>query len=318
MVAPESLFCIEIDYIKDSENPSRIFKCMSMLIDNIQELDQLLIQSVDSNVKPVLLLEDVKEGSLRAWLTTLIREVPDDGLRTLDWKPFIGQYLVKAKHFMLEYLNGRDEITSKEEIKELQQGLTVIAKETGISKTAFYQPPNAQKIVKGVGLLTTPLNELNKQDRVRFFTKTDETGVPFNVEFNYSPDRIEDLLVREIIESTRTMILKVKKPDYLGTSMWVFKHGKRSVEAKILDIQWLTDFQNRQVDIRPGDSIRASVHTSVRYGFDNEVVSAVHEVIDVIDVLPAAPVSDQTTLMDLLKQLDDKEDDNDEEEDELI
>ncbi|WP_020599428.1 hypothetical protein [Spirosoma panaciterrae] len=315
MVAPENLFCIEIDYVKESENPSRVFKCMSMLIDNIQELDQLLLQSIDSNLKPVLLLEDVKEGSLRAWLTTLLREVPDDGLRTLDWKPLIGQYLVKAKYFMLEYLNGRDEITNKEEIKELQQGLITIAKEAGISESTYYLPPNTQKIIKGVGLLTTPLNQLNKQDRVRYFTKSDEEGVPFNIEFNYSPDKIEDLLVREIIESTITMILKVKKPDYLGTSMWVFKHGKRSIEAKILDIKWLTNFQNRKVDIRPGDSIRASVHTSVRYGFDNEVVSAVHEVIEVIDVLPAPPVSDQQTLMDLLRNSEGQIDDNDDDDD---
>jgi DNA-binding transcriptional ArsR family regulator len=312
MVAPENLFCIEIDYVKDSENPSRVFKCMSMLIDNIQELDQLLIQSIDSNLKPVLLLEDIKEGSLRAWLTTLLREIPDDSLKTLDWKPFVGQYLVMAKQFMLTYLEGKEEITSKEEINELQQGLSEIAQETGISESTFYQPLNAQRIIKGVGLLTTPLNQLNKQDKVRFFTKADEIGVPFNIEFNFAPDKIENLLVREIIESTITMILKVKKPDYLGTSMWVFKHGRRSVEAKILDIQWLTEFQNRKVDIRPGDSIRASVHTSVRYGFDNEVVSAVHEVIKVIDVLPASPSINQTSLIDLLRELDDEGDEEDE------
>jgi len=29
---------------------------------------------------------------------------------------------------------------------------------------------------------------------------------------------------------------------------------------KILDSDWLKAFQNREIDIRPGDSIRAEVH----------------------------------------------------------
>ncbi len=73
---------------------------------------------------------------------------------------------------------------------------------------------------------------------------------------------VEELLTREVIPSQTVLILKVKKPDYLGTSKWefVFEHA---IEAKILDVDWLVRFQNRREDVRPGDAIRAEVLTEV-------------------------------------------------------
>jgi len=74
------------------------------------------------------------------------------------------------------------------------------------------------------------------------------------------------------------MILKVKKPDYLGESMWDFKHGDRAIQAKIIDMDWLSDFHLRKYDIRPGDSLRAVLETQIKYGFSGEVI-AVHNFI---------------------------------------
>ena len=37
------------------------------------------------------------------------------------------------------------------------------------------------------------------------------------------------------------MILAVKKPDYLGTSKWELRFGKRAIAAKIEDEGWLSN-----------------------------------------------------------------------------
>jgi len=78
----------------------------------------------------------------------------------------------------------------------------------------------------------------------------------------------------------------VRKPDYLGTTQWEFRHGKRFIDGKIADEQWLRDFQDRKVDIRPQDSIRAEVLIAVRYGHDDEVVGESYVIERVIEVLP--------------------------------
>ena len=78
------------------------------------------------------------------------------------------------------------------------------------------------------------------------------------------------------------MILKIKKPDYLGDSKWQFKHGKKTMEMKILDDAWLNRFRMKQVTIAPGDSLRAIVKSEVKYDFSNDVISEKHEILKML------------------------------------
>jgi hypothetical protein len=85
------------------------------------------------------------------------------------------------------------------------------------------------------------------------------------------------------------MILAVKKPDYLGSSKWDFRLGGRTISAKITDEAFLRRFQSRDVDIRPGDSLRCMVASELRYGFDNSLISERYTVSHVIEVLTGPP-----------------------------
>ena len=64
-------------------------------------------------------------------------------------------------------------------------------------------------------------------------------SVGFNLEFELAPESIEDLVTKDKLMSQSEMILKVKKPDYLGESKWDFRHGGRSFPAKILHSECL-------------------------------------------------------------------------------
>ena len=81
------------------------------------------------------------------------------------------------------------------------------------------------------------------------------------------------------------MILAVRRPDYLGEAQWEFRHGKRTIRAKLTDDQWLREFQNRKVDVRPGDALRCMVGQEVSYGYDNELISETFIVTKVDQVL---------------------------------
>ena len=93
-------------------------------------------------------------------------------------------------------------------------------------------------------------------------------------------------MTKEAIANTNQMILKVKKPDYLGESMWELKHDTKSFLAKILDTEWLKSFQQRKFDIRPGDSLRVELEIIVKYGYDSEVISTHYNVLNVNEILP--------------------------------
>ncbi len=79
--------------------------------------------------------------------------------------------------------------------------------------------------------------------------------------------------------------------------MWEFRHGTKPFEAKIVDTKWLKDFQTRKWDVRPGDSLRAIVKTTLQYGFDNELV-AIHNIIEEVKGVIPLPTSKQLKLPD--------------------
>lgn len=132
--------------------------------------------------------------------------------------------------------------------------------------------------------LSEAASHLGPSDRASYVS--DEGEVTISGAFSISEDTIERLLTRETIPSQAEMILKVKNPDYLRLSMWELRHDEHPVAAKILDLEWLRRFQERQVDVRPGDSLRALVRTEVKYGFQSEVVAIHHSILAVREVIP--------------------------------
>ena len=84
----------------------------------------------------------------------------------------------------------------------------------------------------------------------------------------------------------KKMILMIKKPDYLGFSKWDFKSESKSFQAKILDGRWLKKFQNREIVIKPHDSIEANVKVIFKYSYERILTETIYEVVEVIRVVP--------------------------------
>ena len=71
--------------------------------------------------------------------------------------------------------------------------------------------------------------------------------------------------------------------------MWDLRHEGHPIQAKIEDVGWLTDFQERRVEVRPGDALRAVVRIDVRYGYDNEVIGNRYTILKVLRVVRMEP-----------------------------
>ncbi len=125
-------FCIEIDFNKESEAPSRVFRALSDLIDSFHAFDSDLLKAIDSKIESVVLLEDIQAGSVKTWLRYILDVVDDDALKHIDWKPAVGKYLVKAKYYVIKFIDGKTEITDRKEIDQLNKSLLALAEETDV------------------------------------------------------------------------------------------------------------------------------------------------------------------------------------------
>ncbi len=279
-------FGIEIQFDNTQESPAKAFRTLSEILEALHSVDLDLIGSIDSKIKPITILEDLHKGSIKGWFKNALEKIPDEGLKDIDWKKAVGHYLVKGKYLIIRFLEGKTAITTREEIRTLEGDLYNLAKETDVKQIPFYTPIPTAKLVGSIRKISASLQYAGENNHIVYMAGQQERA-DFNLEFNFSPESIEDLLTKETITSETEMILKVKKPDYLGDSQWELRHEKTAIYVKILDVTWLRQFQERKVNLRPGDSLRAGVRVAVNYDHNNEVIGTHYEITKVIDVIKA-------------------------------
>lgn len=279
-------FAIFIDFDRAVGKPQRVFKTMEALITAFEKLDRILCRTIDSNIEPVMLLEEIEGGSIKAWLKNKLNCVDDQAIKELDWRPLVGKYLVRAKYAVIKWCNESEGKETAESIKSLAKEIKTIAEETDVKYLPDYQSPNIAEIANSIVDISHAKENLEKNDVMKFVDKCKEE-IEFNLSVSFSPEQLNEILVREEISSSESIIvLIIKKPDYLGNSQWDFRHGNTPVKAKIEHKEWLQKFQTREVDIRPGDAIKCKIIKTTGYGYDNEIIFEKYVITEVISVIP--------------------------------
>jgi hypothetical protein len=266
-----SEFGIIIDYKKNSGNPSRVFQAMSDFIDACQRIDKRLAELIDANIEPVLLLEDIHSGSVQAWLRIALETNPDNSLYPINWKPLIGQFLIKGKMSLIDFIKDRSTITNILELRPLEDQIMQLAEMTNLKLLPTYPPLKQRKLLDSLKDVSLSLSPLIEGDSVKYISLDHGESV-LNLKFRLSSENIEDLLTRETIVKQGEKVLKIKKADYLGDSMWDFKHGQLTIQASIFDKGWLADFQSGKITILPGDSLRAIVREYYRFDQNKKLI----------------------------------------------
>jgi hypothetical protein len=289
-----STFELKIAFEKHSERPSRVFESMARMIDSLQLIDRDLLTPFDLRAQTYLILEDIKIGSLRTVLTTMLRSLDDESLKSGDWKKIVGNYLVKSKYQILHFLEDKKQITERGEIEDLASDIHKLAVETDVKKLPAYKPVPLSLLLRDIQQITVSLQPLNLSDTATFQARNRE--IHFNQNFQYHQEAVEALLTKETKTSERPERLKVKKPDYLGESMWEFVFQGRVIMAKIVDHNWLLSFQSRKIDVRPGDALSVLLQTQINYGFQGEEI-AVHHRVSRVDEVIRSPGGEQADLL---------------------
>ena len=277
---PKADFAFEIDFVKGGP-AARVFTATADFIRACEALDAELVQSIDANIETVMMLEDIEIGSIKTWLRSAMDATDDDALKSGDWKKVVGAYLVKAKYAVIRWTESED---APKRLPDLRREIQQIAAETDVRHLPDYSPPSPGALVSAMRDFQRVKDHLVDGDRATMIT--DGGQVEMSLTLRWPIEDIEALAVARTIEQpTAEMILAVKKPDYLGTSKWDLRHGKRTIQAKVEDEGWLRRFQRRQIDVRPGDALRCSVLIEHLYGHDNELLAERYTIVSVHEVL---------------------------------
>jgi hypothetical protein len=280
---PQADFAFEIDFKRGEGSASRVFLAINDFIRGCERLDRELAHAIDANIETVLVLEDIETGSIKVWLRNVLRATEDDALKTLDWKPLVGKYLVRSKYVILKWLDTDGGLPKS--LPALAKEIQQIASETDVKYLPDYQPPTPKALLEAARDFQGVKNQLLPGDHATYIPREGEP-LKMNLSMRWNIEDIEAMAVKETVKfPVAPMILAVKKPDYLGDSKWELRHGKKSISAKIEDADWLKRFQSRQIDVRPGDALRCEVLIEHLYGHDNELLTEKYTVIRVSEIL---------------------------------
>ena len=249
---------------------SRVFAATRDFVQACEQLDRGLVSSIDSNIEPVMMLEDIGAGSLKTYFRLALNAMDDQALKKGEWQAAVGGFLLAAKYYVLDWMDSGEWTSST--VDSLSRRIQQTAQDTDVKYLPDYAPPQKQVLLDAAQAFQTVKDNLVDGDGAYV---EDNNGVrhTMNMAVKFDVEDVGDLISGEQELGRSNMRLIVKKPDYLGDSQWDFRHGKRALSAKIEDRDWLDRFQNREVSIRPGDALSCSVRIERVYDLDNELHS---------------------------------------------
>ncbi len=183
-------------------------------------------------------------------------------------------------------MRGKSGISHIREIKPLESQFVELVQAASLKMLPTYSPIKPRKLLDSLKDISVSLSPLVEGDNVKFIS-LDEGESEFSLKFKLSSENIEDLLTKETTVKQGEKVLKIKKADYLGESMWEFKHGQLTIQANIFDRAWLADFQSGKINVMPGNSLRALVGEYYRFDQNNNLIGLNYRVERIDEIIHA-------------------------------
>ncbi len=294
-------FLVTFNFEKNIRDPQRILATASSYIEALQNCDKMLLKSFHSELSTVLIIDNIEFGSFKIWLQQLIENIDNEALYELDPKKLIGKFLVKGKYLLLRALGKNNALPSKEELSQTANQIHASAQETGVLTMPAYSRIPEIEIAQNMKMLAEALSKLKEKESASF--SSSEGNVQIAPGIAITDRQITELLASRTIENESEIILKVRKPDFLGETGWVFLFDKRNLSATIKDKEWLEQFHSGELDIRPGDALRVRLKETTQYDDSGNVIADDRAIVKVIEIIHQKDVY-QSSLLEIPEKSD--------------
>lgn len=180
---------------------------------------------------------------------------------------------------ILGEINDPDSPTS---LTVIQNELFQLTKEADLETLSIQTPIAHENLIDSIQKFESIKELLVNGDKAELIL-TDGTRVPIKQSVTVDIEKLREEATREIlVQDDHVIILVVRKPDYLADSQWQLRHNDKNFVAIIEDKEWLSKFQHRKLDVRPGDALRCKVRVETAHSHSNNVISQKHCITQVL------------------------------------
>jgi hypothetical protein len=269
---------------REEGSAARVFDIAANLIHALEDVDSVFVKSVDSSIQTSMIIEDLQKSSNRILLKNLLK-ADDDALKSLDWKPLGGQYLVKAKYAVLRWPEQGALEEHPPQIVDLTDEIARLARDTDVRHLPDYPAPNPTRLVQSLERLQSVKRRFRDGEKLTITLGKEDYQV--QLETDWSPlELVKDATGPKELVNGQELYLLLYMIDLPGGSQWTFKLGKTTVRAAIADSTWKKDCAARKVTILPGDALHVILRVEQKYSERGELTETKHSITRVIAVIP--------------------------------
>ena len=274
-----------------SHEPVQYFAALTDVLGAMQALDANLVAFILPDARTAQRVEQLTVGSIRLKIASIIDYVPDDVLRTGDWKRVAGHFLVEGRKAILQWLRREPKIRDKTLVESLAAELDRIAAEAGtpIRVRRF----SRRLLLAMIARLIRSVQAMPGEETVTAVINEERITLPRNAEI--STEVARSVAESELEPFEQEMRLLVKKPDMIGASQWDFLDRGYVIRARMSDTMWVDNYHNNKLDLKPGDAIEATVRLTPRSNTAESVYN--YEVVKVRSVI-SSTVTQQPLLFE--------------------
>lgn len=237
-----------IFYYKE-QSSAQFFKNTYDFFNALESLNTAILGYVSKDIKAKIQIQSLEQGSLKAKLKDIIKNVDDSTLRQYVNKSrdIFADLLIKAKHSLIKILSYDPKVIPQ----KVEPAIINALNETGLSPYGYTS--NKTELLKSLSELSKTSNNFKHTPQIRI------KGDTMNIDsiYEFSPDDLDNIITQK---SQIKSSFIIKKPDLAGTSKWSIIHDK-AIDVKLIDEAWLSRLKHHEITLGYGDRIVGTLIT---------------------------------------------------------
>jgi len=278
---------VVIQLVHDRRGRAGQVEAATRLQEALETTYTALAQSFGARLEQCRIVDEVPRRRTTIWLQVMM---PGHSSGRLDGAAdaAVLKYLARGTLALLAWLNAPDP-----RFADLRRTIRTLAEGTLPDQLNDAVAPATAGLVKAVTAWQGAKDALRDADSVRIITGRGAGELDVRRLF-HDP---ESLVAANRLTSPATeIILIVERPDYDSTGCWQLRYGSSRITVPAESANLFDRYYRRDLDIRPGDGLRARAIFERLYGPDNELLSERVNLVEVLEVLPARAAAPEKSL----------------------
>ncbi len=278
----ENEFELSLNF-EGNKNPSQAFNQLAGMYDKLYEIDEFVLYSIVQTAKVEYELIDIEFGSIKSKVIQFIKAIPDDVLKdVLNPTKWPGHALVFIKHRILKAAE-QNEVQSKQSLEKVTEDVN--------RKIREVTPPNSISLEVHNYFILNVINEIDLhgqrlKNNESYEFKSDSGNAKITNKCNVDMAKLLAELGSQTTEQTRVETLKVKSLELLSDkTTWKLIRLKKQINVKILDLEFLHAYHDRQKPILPNDYLKLElkiIYTNTPNSVKPEITYEALKIFEVI------------------------------------